>query len=39
MLTADPTDDNGNAVIPPTRPTKIKYKLRKAVQLDGTRNF
>jgi hypothetical protein len=39
MLSADPTDDNGNAVVPPTRPTKIKYKFRKAVQTDGSRNF
>lgn len=39
MLSADPTDDNGNAVIPPVRPTKIKYKFRKAVQINGSRNF
>jgi hypothetical protein len=39
MLSADPTDDNGNPVVPPTRPTKIKYKFRKAVQADGSRNF
>ncbi len=39
ILSADPTDDNGNAVVPPTRPTKIKYKIRTALQNDGTRNF
>jgi hypothetical protein len=39
MLTADPTDDNGNAVVPPTRPTKIKYKFRTGYQRDGSRNF
>ncbi len=39
ILSADPTDDNGNVVIPPTRPTKIKYKFRQGVQVDGTREF
>ncbi len=39
MLSADPTDDNGNAVVPPTRPTKIKYKFRQSIQTNGTRNF
>jgi hypothetical protein len=39
ILTADPTDDNGNAVVPPTRPTKIKYKFRQSVQTNGTRIF
>lgn len=37
ILTAEPTDDNGNPVIPPTRPTKIKYKIRFAYQPDGSR--
>lgn len=39
MLTADPTDDNGNAVVPPTRPTKIKYRFRVGYQRNGGRNF
>lgn len=39
ILTADPADDNGNLVVPPTRPTRIKYTLRVAYQPDGTRNF
>jgi hypothetical protein len=39
ILTADPADDNGNAVVPPTRPTKIKYTLRQAVQMNGTKSF
>ncbi len=39
ILSADPTDDNGNAVVPPTRPTKIKYTIRQAIQTDGTKNF
>lgn len=39
MLTANPTDDNGNAVVPPTRPTKIKYTFRAGYQRDGSRNF
>ncbi|HMO31645.1 MAG TPA: HmuY family protein [Lacibacter sp.] len=39
ILSADPADDNGNLVVPPTRPTKIKYNIRFAYQPDGTRNF
>jgi hypothetical protein len=39
MLTADPTDDNGNPVVPPVRPTKIKYKFRTGYQRDGSRSF
>lgn len=39
VLSADPADDNGNLVVPPTRPTKIKYRIRFAYQPDGTRNF
>jgi hypothetical protein len=39
ILSADPTDDNGVAVVPPTRPTKIKYKFRKAVQANGSNVF
>jgi hypothetical protein len=39
IISADPTDDNGNAVVPPTRPTKIKYNLRIGYQDDGTRNL
>jgi hypothetical protein len=39
LLSADPTDDNGNAVVAPVRPTKIKYKIRTAIQNDGTRDF
>lgn len=39
VLSADPADDNGNPVVPPTRPTKIKYKLRFAHQASGSRTF
>jgi hypothetical protein len=39
VLSADPADDNGNPVVPPTRPTKIKYKIRFAYQASGTRDF
>lgn len=39
ILAADPTDDLGNAVVPPTRPTKIKYTFRLAYQANGTRVF
>lgn len=36
VLKADPADDNGNPVVPPTRPTKIKYTLRYFYQKNGT---
>lgn len=39
ILSADPADDAGNLVVPPTRPTKIKYKIRFAYQSGNTRNF
>jgi hypothetical protein len=39
VLSADPADDNGNLVVPPTRPTKIKYKIRFAYQASGKRDF
>ncbi len=39
VLSADPADDAGNLVVPPTRPTKIKYKIRFAYQPGNTRNF
>lgn len=39
MLTAIPADDAGNAVVPPTRPTKIKYSFNLAVQKDGTKSL
>lgn len=39
FLTAEPADDNGNLVTPPTRPTKIKYTFRYAYQPSGLRNF
>ena len=39
FLTAEPADDNGNPVTPPTRPTKIKYTFRYAYQFTGSRNF
>lgn len=39
VLSADPADDNGNLVVPPTRPTKIKYKIRYAYQPSGKREF
>jgi hypothetical protein len=39
VLKAEPTDDNGEIVVPPTRPTKIKYTVRYVYQPDGSRNF
>jgi hypothetical protein len=39
ILSADPTDNNGNPVVAPTRPTKIKYKIRVAYQADGSRSL
>ncbi len=39
VLSADPTDDAGNLVVPPTRPTKIKYKIRVAFQGNGSATF
>ena len=36
VIKADPADNNGNPVTPPTRPTKIKYTLRYFYQKDGT---
>jgi len=39
MISADPADDLGNPVVPPTRPTKIKYKIRVAYQGDGSQAF
>jgi hypothetical protein len=39
ILTADPADDLGNLVVPPTRPTKIKYKIRVAYQGSGSTKF
>lgn len=39
MISADPADDLGNLVVPPTRPTKIKYKIRVAYQGNGSPNF
>ncbi len=39
MISADPADDMGNLVVPPTRPTKIKYKIRVAYQGNGSSNF
>lgn len=39
MLSATPTDDKGNVVVPPTVPTKIKYSIRYAYQDGDTRKF
>lgn len=39
ILSADPADDLGNLVVPPTRPTKIKYKIRVAYQSSGSTKF
>jgi hypothetical protein len=36
VLSADPADDLGNIVVPPTRPTRIKYRIRVAYQDNGT---
>ncbi|MEY3419879.1 MAG: hypothetical protein RIR48_159 [Bacteroidota bacterium] len=39
ILKGEPTDDNGTVVVPPARPTKIKYTLRYVYQPNGTANF
>ena len=39
FISAEPTDDNGIAVTPPTRPTKIKYTFRYAYQATGSKVF
>lgn len=39
LLSATPTDSNGNTVTPPTFPTKIKYTLRYVYQEGGSRKF
>lgn len=39
ILSATPTDSNGNVVVPPTVPTKIKYAIRYAYQDLDTRKF
>jgi hypothetical protein len=39
VLKADPADNNGNPVTPPTRPTRIKYTLRYFYQKNGSPNF
>ncbi|MBK7636115.1 MAG: HmuY family protein [Saprospiraceae bacterium] len=39
ILKGDPTDDNGTVVVPPARPTKIKYTLRYVYQPNGTLVF
>jgi len=39
VLKADPADNDGKIVTPPTIPTKIKYTIRYVYQPDGTRNF
>jgi hypothetical protein len=39
VLSALPTDDKGDVVVPPVEPTKIKYTIRYAFQPDGSRNF
>ena len=39
LLNAVPADDNGNVVVPPTRPTKIKYTMRYVYQPNGKRDF
>jgi hypothetical protein len=39
MLKAEPTNDNGEVVVPPTVPTKIKYTFRYAYQPNGSRKF
>ena len=36
VVKAEPTDDNGNPVTPPTYPTKVKYTLRYFYQKNGT---
>jgi hypothetical protein len=39
VLSAEPADDAGNPVTPPTRPTKIKYRIRYAYQASGSKVF
>ena len=39
VLKAEPADNNGNIVVPPTRPTRYKYTIRYVYQPNGTRFF
>lgn len=39
IIKGEPTDDNGNIVVPPVVPTKIRYTVRYAYQPDGSRKF
>jgi hypothetical protein len=39
VLKAEPADDNGVIVTPPTRPTKYKYTIRYVYQPNGKRFF
>lgn len=39
MLEATPVNDAGEVVVPPTMPTKIKYKFNYNFQADGSRKF
>jgi hypothetical protein len=39
VLGADPVDDNGQIVTPPTFPTQFRYNIRYVVQPDGSRRF
>ncbi|MFZ1704545.1 MAG: HmuY family protein [Saprospiraceae bacterium] len=39
IVKGEPTDDNGNVVVPPVLPTKIKYTIRYAFQSNGSRDL
>ena len=39
VLKAEPADNNGNIVVPPTRPTRYKYTIRYVYQPNGKRFF
>jgi HmuY protein len=39
VVKADPADDAGKIVVPPTRPTKYKYTIRYVYQPNGKRFF
>ena len=39
IIKGEPVDDNGNVVVPPVVPTKIRYTVRYAYQPDGSRKF
>lgn len=39
VLSAEPVDDQGQIVTPPTFPTQFRYNIRYVIQPDGSRQF